>query len=290
MNDTAKKVFKVLLYCIGFAALNVIMQIIVTVPYSISYMIFSSGSQALSGNPNMVMQVNVEELTRSIMMPMMLSAIVLTFGIAWLIHVLCKKNFYERLSLNKTTPFLAVTSFIAGLALQIPTSDFISFLEHTGVMSDKIAEYTKSMEAVMTGQSFLLQIIVIGILAPVIEEIIFRGLVFDQLRKNIPLSLALIIQALLFGIAHLNLIQGLYAFLLGLLMGIALIRSRSLILPVAIHLGMNLSGVIISELQNLINDNGVLILRITSYVLAAAYIVVLFLKTKSKVAQGTELS
>lgn len=282
MKNTVKKIFNVFAYCSGFAFLNIIMQIAVTFPYTIVYMFFTSGTQFLSGDPNAFLAVNVDEATRSILIPVLLSSAVLTFGLAWLIHVLFKKNFFERLYFNKTTTFLVVTSFIAGLSLQIPTGDIISFFEQAGIMPNALKEYSKIIESIMTGQSFILEIIAIGIIVPILEEVIYRGLVFDKLRKNLPLSLALIIQALVFGLVHLNLVQGSYAFMLGLLMGIVLVRSQSIILSVAIHIGMNLSGVILSELQPSIGTTGELILRVASYVLAPACIILILLKTKTK--------
>jgi len=139
----------------------------------------------------------------------------------------------------------------------------------------------------MTGQNFILEIVTIGVLIPILEEIIYRGLIFDQLRKNIPLAPALIIQALIFGIVHLNVVQGSYAFLLAILMGIALVRSGSILLPIAIHVGMNLSGVILSKYQHLIDETMELPLLIASYALAILCIAFMFYKTKKKKTAST---
>ena len=53
------------------------------------------------------------------------------------------------------------------------------------------------------------------ILAPVGEELVFRGLTYRFARKALPFWGANILQAALFGVMHLNLFQGLYAFFLG---------------------------------------------------------------------------
>jgi hypothetical protein len=149
-------------------------------------------------------------------------------------------------------------------------------------MPDAIQKYSEMMESIMSGQNFILEILLTGILVPIIEEIMYRGLVFDQLRKNLPLSLALIFQALIFGLIHLNMVQGTYAFMIGILLGVALIRSRSIILPIAIHMGTNLSGVILSKFQNEIGNTAEMIMRISSYVLAPVCIVLIFIITINK--------
>lgn len=287
MNSTLKKILKVVLYCIGFGSLNLLMQAAVTFPYTFIYMFFASGSKIMSGDPNALLSVNIEEATRSILIPVLLSAGVLTFGLAWLIHVLFKKSFFERLNFKASSSSLIIACFIAGLSLQLPVGDLISAVEEANVMPDIFKEYEKIMESMMTGQNFILEIVTIGVLIPILEEIIYRGLIFDQLRKNIPLAPALIIQALIFGIVHLNVVQGSYAFLLAILMGIALVRSGSILLPIAIHVGMNLSGVILSKYQHLIDETMELPLLIASYALAILCIAFMFYKTKKKKTAST---
>ena len=282
MKENIKKFFKVLIYLIVFSSLYLIMQITVTFPYAFFYMFFKAGAKSMSGDPNAFLSVNPQEIMQSVLMPVLLSAIIMTFGIAWLIHVLFRKNFFERLYFNKTTVSLALISFVAGFSLQIPIGDIISFVEKARIMPDAIQKYSEMMESIMSGQNFILEILLTGILVPIIEEIMYRGLVFDQLRKNLPLSLALIIQALIFGLIHLNMVQGTYAFMIGILLGVALIRSRSIILPIAIHMGTNLSGVILSKFQNEIGNTAEMIMRISSYVLAPVCIVLIFIITINK--------
>ncbi|MDD4295605.1 MAG: CPBP family intramembrane metalloprotease [Ruminiclostridium sp.] len=282
MKENIKKFFKVFIYLIVFSSLYLIMQTVVTFPYTFFYMFFKAGAKTLSGDPNALLSVNPQEAIQSILMPVLLSSIIMTFGIAWLIHALFRKNFFERLYFNKTNVSLAVISFVAGLSLQIPINDIISFVEKAGIMPDAMQKYSEMMESIMSGQSFFLEILLTGILVPIIEEIMYRGLVFDQLRKNLPLSLALIIQALIFGVIHLNMVQGTYAFMIGLLLGIALIRSRSIILPIAIHMGTNLSGVLLSKFQNEISSTAEMIMRIFSYVLVPVCIALIFIITINK--------
>lgn len=281
MKNILKKIFKVSIYCIGFGSLNIVMQFLVYIPYTFLYVFFSAGPQLQSEDSIAVLSAAIQEAARSTLMPVLLSAGILTFGLAWLVHVLSGRNFFERLSFNRTDKSLIASSFFIGLSLQIPVNDLIITAERANVMPDLLKKYDEIMESMMTGQNFILEIAVIGILVPILEEIIYRGLIFDQLRKNIPLVPALIIQALIFGAAHLNIVQGSYAFLLALLMGIALVRSRSILLPVAIHIGMNLSAVVLSEFQHLIGDTAELILRTSSYVLAILCIAFMLYGTRN---------
>ena len=93
-----------------------------------------------------------------------------------------------------------------------------------------------------------LMVIYTVILAPLGEEMIFRGLTFGYAKKVMPIMAANIVQAALFGIYHLNLIQGIYAFVMGLIFGYIIIKLQSIWAVVILHIVVNLSGLIMNEL------------------------------------------
>ena len=75
---------------------------------------------------------------------------------------------------------------------------------------------------------------------------------------------AVIISALLFGIAHLNLIQGTYAFLFGLILGELYISSKNLLRPLLFHLTVN-CGSVIYEYANTPIKNILILIVILSF-------------------------
>ena len=84
--------------------------------------------------------------------------------------------------------------------------------------------------------------LVVCILAPLAEEVIFRGAVLRTMLEHWEGSkrwTAIIISALLFGIAHMNPAQIPHAFLMGVLLGWLYERSRSLIPCVVLHCANN---------------------------------------------------
>lgn len=93
-----------------------------------------------------------------------------------------------------------------------------------------------------------IQIVAVGILIPIAEELIFRGLGYYRLRWHLSFFEAAVISAMLFGWYHGNIVQGLYAGALGLLMAWAYEISQSLYAPVCLHIAANLSSVLFTEL------------------------------------------
>lgn len=78
----------------------------------------------------------------------------------------------------------------------------------------------------------------IGIFAPVVEEIVFRGAILRILLGLFSRSwhwVAIIFSALIFGAIHLNLAQGLHAFVIGLLLGWMYYRTSSVVPSILLH-------------------------------------------------------
>ncbi len=77
-------------------------------------------------------------------------------------------------------------------------------------------------------QTGVLMILATVVAAPLVEEIIFRGLVLSRLRRVMPGWLAVLLSALAFGVCHGQIVWICYAFVLGLIFGTMALRSRSI--------------------------------------------------------------
>lgn len=73
------------------------------------------------------------------------------------------------------------------------------------------------------------------VLAPIIEEILFRGIIMHGLMRNYRSWYAVLLSGLLFSLFHLNPWQMTYTFFLGLLLGWLMVRTRSLPLTILVH-------------------------------------------------------
>ena len=81
-----------------------------------------------------------------------------------------------------------------------------------------------------------LGLLVVSIVGPVCEELLFRGGVQRSLHRAFSPKVSICCAALLFGFAHLNPAQIPAAFILGLLLGFAYWWTGSLIAPICIHI------------------------------------------------------
>lgn len=93
------------------------------------------------------------------------------------------------------------------------------------------------------------QFIAIGVAAPVMEEVLFRGLIFRRLRTYCKFPLALVLSALIFAICHGNILQFIYAFLLGLLMAFLYEKFRNLMAPIVFHASANIFSILTTNYE-----------------------------------------
>jgi hypothetical protein len=84
-----------------------------------------------------------------------------------------------------------------------------------------------------------------SILAPIFEEIMFRGFLLPSLTRYIPVSGAIVVSSFVFAVAHLNLSEVLPLAVLGALLGLVYSRSRNLLASITLHSLWN-SGTLLS--------------------------------------------
>ncbi|XP_074309725.1 uncharacterized protein LOC141644152 [Silene latifolia] len=83
-----------------------------------------------------------------------------------------------------------------------------------------------------------------GVLAPVLEETVFRGFFMTSMTKWVPTPIAVVISAAVFALAHLTPGEFPQLFVLGVALGLSYAQTRNLLTPITIHALWN-SGVIL---------------------------------------------
>lgn len=99
------------------------------------------------------------------------------------------------------------------------------------------------------GGSIIFEFIAMVIIAPLLEEILFRGIIFARLREYMSVKVAIVISALIFGIIHGNVVQGIYAFIIGICLAYIYERYNTLLAAVLFHMSANLMSVIMTECE-----------------------------------------
>ena len=117
------------------------------------------------------------------------------------------------------------------------------------VRPDLMQNYTKVMESLGSGNPSLFSVFYVVITAPIVEEMLMRGLCLVILRKEFPCWVANIIQECYFGMIHLNLVQGVYAAFCGLYLGWVMERFATLKAPIMAHMAANMAIIVLTALS-----------------------------------------
>lgn len=113
-------------------------------------------------------------------------------------------------------------------------------------------------------------------LAPIVEEIVFRGVVMGTL-KPLGRKFAILTSAIMFGLFHDDLVQGLFAFGLGLILGFVAMEY-SLLWSIALHMFNNavLSGLFIDVFASSLGDDAVVVCMLLLTVVGIIGLIVVF--------------
>jgi len=128
--------------------------------------------------------------------------------------------------------------FVYSIVLAISLSLFLNVIfVKTGISSMSSSYTTTSTKqfSLSLGAGLMLY----GLLTPVAEEIVYRGLVYNRLRRYFDMPIPLIIAPLLFGIAHGNMVQLIYGFMMGFVICFIYERYGSFVYPVLFHIAAN---------------------------------------------------
>ncbi|MCM1327396.1 MAG: CPBP family intramembrane metalloprotease [Lachnoclostridium sp.] len=106
-------------------------------------------------------------------------------------------------------------------------------------MVDKSRSYQSVVEDQYSAY-FLVGIICYGVISPIAEELLFRGIFYNYMKRFWNVKTAILLSAAVFGVYHMNFIQGVYAFFMGCLIAYSYDYFGSFVAPVCIHIAANI--------------------------------------------------
>lgn len=113
---------------------------------------------------------------------------------------------------------------------------------------------TSSYSSSKTPLEFIITFFAVAVVPAVVEEFAFRGIVLGALRKFGD-GFSILISSLVFGLIHRNLAQIPFAFLMGVIMSFAVIKTGSIITSVLIHLLNNGLSLAVSTAAALVGSD-----------------------------------
>lgn len=140
-----------------------------------------------------------------------------------------------------------IAIIISGAALAVAMNNIIALTPLPYLFTG----YEETNE-VLFGGSMILQIVTAGIFACIVEEMSLRGITYLRMKRYWGKQRAMIFSAVVFGMYHMNVVQAVYAFFLGLFFAWLYERYNSLWAPIIAHMSANLFVIVFgsSEVMN----------------------------------------
>ena len=172
---------------------------------------------------------------------------------------------------------------IAGVLAQYAVDAVLELLR--AVSPESFTAYDEMLKSVIGVASSWVSLFAAFIVAPIAEELIFRGVILGYSRDFLPDIAAIGVNALLFAVYHGNLIQGCYAFLLGAVLAYLRIAKDSVIPGMLLHICINTSILFMPKFSEM--GRGVLIASMAAAtVVFVIMIVMVTWNGKTKQQQG----
>lgn len=224
---TVGAVFAALGKAVCYLLLFLLSQVIVTLGYTLTATIYTILNPELNIDPAKLALACTDQI--SLISGLLTLVVLAVFFLLRRKNPLCEAGFHTT-PVNRVCAALSMTPFLYAVVIFIlsllPAAWMESYAEASAALSQ-------------TGIIMALATIVV---APVVEETLFRGLILSRLRKVMPGWLAVVISALLFGLCHGQIVWICYAFVLGLIFGIMAQRSGSVWPSLLAHVLFNAIG------------------------------------------------
>lgn len=215
-----------------------------------------------------------ELLMENLHIILILSALI-TILILFISFRIRRKEPLAETHIRPISPKAILPALLFGAALQVFTVFTLSMIP---IPQETLDSFNQNSE-LLSGGPLWLQLVSVVIVTPIIEEMIFRGLVFSRLNRGMRTWLAVILSAAIFGSAHGHIISFVYAGLLGVCLAILMKRqNNSIIAPILCHAGFNGTSYLLGLLGEDINTMLFFALYLVSIALCVLCAYLLFKK------------
>lgn len=187
-----------------------------------------------------------------------------------------KVNRYIRV--KRVSVLDGVITFTMAIGFRMLTGAYFVWAENIAVLKESLDKAQESYNFnTMTSFSIITVVFSVCIVAPVFEEILFRGLVQRELMNIMPPFGAIAVQGVLFGIAHAVLAQSVFAAVYGVILGVIYYKTKNILVVMLAHMFFNLSSVL--EVRN---SDMLIQMVLTGLILTVASIFIFFYAYRKK--------
>lgn len=140
-------------------------------------------------------------------------------------------------------------------------------------------EAFKQVNELIESQPFWLKIASVGIIIPIQEELMYRGLIYKNIEQRYDHIKAAVISSTVFAVMHMNLSQGIYAFLMGFVLAFIYQKTKNIYACITFHCSANMFAVFVSTntVNEFLMENVHLVPAVLLCMIVSVYVIILYL-------------
>jgi len=169
------------------------------------------------------------------------AAPVLISLVCYLITIFTQRKIYKRdaLRFGERKNRWSIGQLVISTAAAFGAAVVLNLLIAVSGLMELFPSYAEQSAASFAGQPPLLLAAAVVVVGPIAEELVFRGMTYERIRNYLGVKPAVIISSLMFGLWHGNVVQFVYAFIVGIILSVYYEKSGSLHACVLAHMAMN---------------------------------------------------
>lgn len=227
-----KDICKVLIWLVIF----MMGEFLISYMFSLGYTLFNS-------------DLPLDELTNKTRLFLEKNKVLITF-ISFIIFIPIFIKQYKKLEKDKyllNKDYLYIFLFGIGYSIIIN----ILFLNINNIFGINSSQYS-----VIANNQIISLILCSGIMGPILEEYLFRGIIFNKLKKFNSKKISIFLTSLIFSLVHANIFNMINTFILSYILIYIYSKYKTLIAPIILHISVNTTvvliiNIIVSNFNNL---------------------------------------
>lgn len=166
------------------------------------------------------------------------------YALPAILYAFCKKGpVREHIRLKKVNLLTILLLIIFAFSIQ----PLMTLLNALSLLVGKNTIST-TINGMLDQTSFVLCWLAVGILPAILEEFVYRGVIYNDQRKGNAIK-AILCSGLFFGLLHMNINQFSYAFVMGIVLALIVEATGSILGPMIVHATINSFSIIIAKIQ-----------------------------------------
>ena len=187
-----------------------------------------------------------------LLMVLAYSVFVLVFGLLYY-FLIYRKMYSVKEGLCPGNIGIIIAMALAGQGVSMVIMNIINIISPA-----TIKKYGEMVSGIELGKNnpFLI-IFTVSIMAPLAEELLFRGMIYSTMRKAFGFWFTLVFSAIVFGAYHMNLVQFIYVIPIGIALGVIYEKTQTIWASMLFHLAFNsfsyVTDIILSNIPDIFN-------------------------------------